>query len=203
MNTRLLGIGFCSLALAGAVTALTLAQPPQPGGKPAPKPEAKQPEAKPAEKADGDVEIKIAEAPEPVRAAIAKLTPADKVKKVLKETEDGVTTFEVEYTEGGLDCSAALTAAGDVMEIEKGMKDTALPAAATAALKKAYPGATFKDMVAVQKFYFEVEVVINGKGHGVRVDAAGQIEDEHHEADKEKAGEKHEGKKGDKDDDDD
>jgi hypothetical protein len=98
------------------------------------------------------------------------------------------------------------------MEIEKSVKESSLPAAIMAALRKDYPKATFKDPNLVQKFYYEVDIVIDGKTHEVKVDAAGNIEDESKGKadDMEQAGsedhgkgEKHEGKKGEKEEDDD
>jgi len=122
--------------------------------------------------------IKLADAPEAVRNAVAKLTSADKVTKVIKETDEGVTVFEVEYTVESAACSAAFSSAGDVLELEKGVNESAVPAAIMAALKKEFPKATLKDFNSVQKFYYEVDVVIDGKKHEVKVDASGEIDDE-------------------------
>ncbi len=148
---------------------------------------------------DDEVVIKLGEAPEAVRTAVGKLTPADKVVKVTKETDEGITIFEVDYTKDGVNCSATLSGLGEVMELEKAVAETALPAAVMAELKKEYPNATFQSPIAVQKFYFEVGIVIDGKTHEVKVDAAGNIEDEH-EGEHAK-GEREEHKKSEKDDD--
>jgi len=206
MDTRKLTVGFVSLALLAGAGAWAFAQP-------AGQPPVKAPE-KAGEEADEEV-IDFAKAPEAVRAAALKLVGAGgekAIKKVIKEEDEDVYTYEIEYTEGGVDCSAVISTAGDVMEIEKGVKEAALPAAIMAALKKDYPKATFKDPNLVQKFYYEVDVVIDGKTHEVKVDAAGNIEDEHGGGDKDQKdakgekgenGEKHEGKKGEKEEDDD
>lgn len=158
------------------------------------------------EERDDEVVIKLGEAPEAVRTTVAKLTPADKVTKVIKESDEGLTLYEVEYTKDGANCSAALSGLGEVMELEKAVPEASLPAAVLAELKKEYPKATFKNPVSVQKFYFEIAVVIDGKSHEVKVDAAGNIEDEQakdqdDEKDEKGKGEKKEGKKGEKDDD--
>ena len=50
--------------------------------------------------------------------------------------------------------------------------------------------------------FYEVEIVIDGKKHEVKVDASGNIEDES-KGDGDDKGEKHEGKKGEKEEDDD
>lgn len=170
MNLRTLAIGIVSLSLLAGAGAWVAAQP---NGK-APSKAVVQ-----GEDADEEV-IDLARAPEPVRSRAVKVAGSEKaIKKVIKEEDGGVFTFEIEYTQDGVDCSAVLSAAGEVMELEKGVNESALPAAAMAALKKDFPNATFKDPNLVQKFYFEIDVVIDGKTHEVKVDAAGNIEDEH------------------------
>ncbi len=173
MDTRKLSIGLVSLALLAGAGAWAFTQPPATAP-------AKAPE-KAGEESDEEV-IEFAKAPEAVRKAALKLVGAGgekAIKKVIKEEgEDDIYTFEIEYTEGGIDCSAVLAAAGDLMELEKGVKEATLPAAAMTALKKEYPKATFKTPMAVQKFYFDVVVVIEGKEHEIKIDAAGNIEDE-------------------------
>lgn len=206
MDTRKLTVGFVSLALLAGAGAWAFAQPA--GQPPAP---AKAPE-KAGEEADEEV-IDLAKAPEPVRAAAIKLAGSEKaIKKVIKEEDEDVYTYEVEYTAEGVDCAAIFSAAGDLMELEKGTTEAKLPAAALAALKKDYPKATFASPFLVTKTFYEVEVVIDGKKHEVKVDAAGNIEDEKGGDDKDhtnakgedhQKGEKHEGKKGEKEEDDD
>lgn len=205
-KTVALGAGLLALAFASGMGAWALVPQAQPGAA------AGQAAGKGGgEAADGEVVIKLAEAPEAVRAAVAKVTPAASVTRVLKEEDEGVTIYEVEFTEGGMSCSASFSAAGETIDIEKGVKESALPAAATAALKKSYPAATFGGHTAVQEFFYEVEITINGTKHEVRVNAAGDIEDETADADDEHdedgdddgKGAKPEGKQGEKDDDDD
>jgi len=146
--------------------------------------------------ADGETEIKVAELPDAARAAVTKLVPAANVKKVIKESDEGITTFEIEYTDGSTACSIVVSPAGDVLETERGIGQDKVTAAAMAALKKEFPGATLGDAMLVTKTYFEVVVTIDGKKHEVKVDAAGNIDDAHgggkEEAEKsEKSGEKH------------
>lgn len=169
---RIFGVGVLASAIVGGVSAWAHAQQ----GRPAGHVQGKAAESG-KEGDEGEIVIKLAEAPEAVRAAAAKVVPADKVTKVIKEEDEGVTTYEIEYQADGMESSAVFSAAGDLMEIEKGIKDSALPAAAAAALNKEYPGGTFGDHVAVQKFYYEVEVTAGGKTHEVKIDAAGDIHD--------------------------
>ncbi|MGH7245187.1 MAG: hypothetical protein ACREJD_17375 [Phycisphaerales bacterium] len=137
--------------------------------------------AKHEEEADDEVEIKFTDAPEAVRAAALKLTTEANITKVTKESDDGVTTFEVEFKDGAAMSSANFTSAGDILETERGIPADRLPAAAAAALTKAHPGVAFGNVSLVTKTYYEVEVTKNGKKHEVKVTAAGEIEGKHDE----------------------
>ncbi|MBK7405601.1 MAG: hypothetical protein IPJ41_13480 [Phycisphaerales bacterium] len=175
MDIRKLSVGFVSIALlagAGAWAFAQPGQPPQPAGNPQPKGEDK----------EGDEEevITLDKAPEAVRAAAIKLAgDAKNITKVIKEEDDeDVVQYEVEYNEGAVKCAAIFSVAGDLMETEKGTTEAKLPPAVMAALKKDYPKATFANPFAVTKMFYEVEIVIDGKKHEVKVDASGNIEDE-------------------------
>lgn len=175
MDTRKLSVGFVSIALlagAGAWAFAQPGQPPQPAGNTQPKGEDK----------EGDEEevITLDKAPEAVRAAAIKLVgDAKNITKVIKEEDDeDVVQYEIEYNEGAVKCAAIFSVAGDLMETEKATTDAKLPAAVMAALKKDYPKATFANPFAVTKMFYEVEIVIDGKKHEVKVDASGNIEDE-------------------------
>ncbi|MFO0829593.1 MAG: hypothetical protein U0572_15750 [Phycisphaerales bacterium] len=196
MNKRLIGITTLALitttawGLAWQTTPATPAVPAKPataatGAKP-------QAEVKKEDEEDEEEVIKLADAPTAVRDAVAKMTSPDKVTKVTKEEDDGVTVFEVEFTQDGMPASADFSKNGDVLEIEKSVKDSAMPAAVMAALKKKFPGGTFKSFTSVQKFSYEVEVVVDGKTHGVELNATGAMEDDesHEGANHERAGEK-------------
>ena len=199
MDTRKLSVGFVSIALlagAGAWAFAQPGQPPQPAGQAQPKGEEK----------EGDEEevITLDKAPEAVRAAAIKLAgDAKNITKVIKEEDDeDVVQYEIEYNEGAVKCAAIFSTGGDLMETEKATTEAKLPAAVMAALKKDYPKATFADPQVVTKMFYEIEIVIDGKKHEVKVDASGNIEDESKGGNHDK-GEKHEGKKGEKEEDDD
>ena len=125
-----------------------------------------------------EVVIKFTDAPAAVQAALSKLTDASTVTKVIKETDEGISVYEIEFTKAGVKSSADISAAGDVMEIETTVATTTLPAAAMAALKMEFPNATMGDCSLVQKTYFEMDMMIDGKKREVKFDAAGNIEDE-------------------------
>ena len=168
MVTRTLPITLLSLSLLAGAGAWAVAPQAQPPAKAA---EIEKDEV-------NEVEIKLTEAPAPVRAAAAKLTAAANVTKVTKETDEDITTYEVEFTEGGIVCAAVFSSAGEMMELERATTEAKLPAAVMAALKKEYPKATFANPQNVTKMYYEIEVVIDGKKHEIKVDPAGAIDDE-------------------------
>lgn len=125
-----------------------------------------------------EVVIKFTDAPASVQAALSKLTDASTVTKVIKETDEGIAVYEIEFTKAGVKSSADISAAGDVMEVETTVATTTLPAAAMAALKMEFPKATMGDCSLVQKTYYEMDMIIDGKKREVKFDAAGNIEDE-------------------------
>ncbi|CAN5699981.1 hypothetical protein BH11PLA1_BH11PLA1_03750 [soil metagenome] len=172
MDQRKLSAGILSLTLLTGVGAWALAQPVgQPPAKAA---------EKPGEEADGE-KIEFAKAPEAVRAAALRAVGAggaESIKKVIKEEDNGITTYEIEFIDAGVSGTATFSPAGEVLETERGITQEKLPAAALAALKKAQPNAALGSMVLVTKTYYEVEVVVNGKMHEVKVNAVGAIEGE-------------------------
>jgi hypothetical protein len=178
MQRSRLTVGFLSLSLLTGMGAWALAQQ---GAQPPAREKAPQHD----EEGDEQV-IEFAKAPEAVRAAAIKLAGSEKaIKKVVQEEEDHISTFEIEYTAEGAESSAVISPAGDVMEIEKGTTEAKVPAAAMAALKKAYPSATVAGSVAVTRMFYEIELKVNGETREVTVDAAGKIERHHGEADEE------------------
>lgn len=133
------------------------------------------------EKEDDETVIKLDDAPAAVKAAVAKLT--SNVTKMTKESEDGETTYEAEYKDGDVECSVSLTASGDVIEMEKAIPASQLPAAAAEALKNKYSGATVGEITAVQKTVYEVKITEGGKTREIKIDPRGKVKDK---ADKEK-----------------
>ncbi len=205
MNARLLSTGLISVAVLSGAAVWAFAQPAaRPPAAPTPAKAADKPGAKAGEGADEEG-IDPAQAPEAVRAAALRLAGSEKaIKKIIKEDDEGVYTYEVEYTADGVACSAIFSAAGDLMERETPTTEARLPAAVMAALKKEYPKATFQNPASVQKFYFEIDIVIDGESHEVKIDAAGNIEDERGgngdddgqgKGEENENGEKHEGRK--------
>jgi uncharacterized membrane protein YkoI len=130
-------------------------------------------------------EIQLAQAPQAVQDAIKKIVGENPIKKVIEEKEEDVTTYEAEYTVGDIEHSVDCAATGEILELENAVEANALPAAALKEITKDYPGAVIKEACAVQVFFYEVEVEINGKKQEIKVYATGDIEDEDEGGDQE------------------
>lgn len=174
MRVHKLTVGFVSLGLlaGGAIWAIA------PQGHAAQQPQAKAHD-------DGDADdteqvIPLDQAPEAVRAAAIRLVGdvRDITAVIREEDHEDVITYEIEFNQGATKCSVNLSASGDVLERETATSPESIPAAALAALRKLYPGATVTDPHLVTRTYYEVSVVVGGRKHEIKVDAAGIIEDD-------------------------
>lgn len=172
MKSRQLSIGLLSIALFAGAGAWALAQPGHRADE---------------AKADGDGEdqddeqaITLEKAPEAVQAAAIKLAGGAKnITAVSREEDDeDVVTFEVEYNDNTIKCAGVFSASGELMESERSTIEGDLPPDVLAALRKDYPGATLSDPQIVTRTFYEVAVVLKGKSREVKVDPAGNIEDD-------------------------
>ncbi|MBI2434371.1 MAG: PepSY-like domain-containing protein [Candidatus Hydrogenedentes bacterium] len=105
-------------------------------------------------------------------ATLAGKTPG----KVTREVEGGMPIFEAEYEAGGAVQSVEVTENGDVVETEKAIPVSALPAAVAARLQRVAPTATVEEASLVTVTLYEVtlkdgekrrEIVLLANGHPV------------------------------------
>ncbi|MGB9625538.1 MAG: PepSY domain-containing protein [Phycisphaerae bacterium] len=124
-------------------------------------------------------EIPADKVPAKAREALQKQAGDAKITKYTCEKEDGVETFEAEWTVDGLARSAEVTADGSLLEIEEQLAPKDVPAAVQKAVARMLPGAT--DVVVEKKIKVEYEVKgkVKGKEREIVLNAAGQCEDEH------------------------
>ena len=139
-----------------------------------------------------ETEIKLTDLPEAARAVVKKSTKDESVKTVTKETSHGVTTYEIDYMDGSVACAMLLSAAGDVIESERGIAHDKIPAAAMAALKQRFPNATLGNAVVATKVMYEVEITVDGKKREVKMEASGAMDEKY--GDWKEGGTKAEGK---------
>jgi hypothetical protein len=121
------------------------------------------------------VDLKIL--PAAVLEAFKTAYPQAVIKGTDKETENGVTYYEIESVDGEINRNLLYTADGKVFEIEEAIAPEALPAAVLQALDKAYPGyKILKAEVTTEggKSY-ELQIQVDGQKIGVAVDPSGKI----------------------------
>jgi len=123
-----------------------------------------------------EAKIPFDTAPEAVRAAIRKLAPGQSIGQVERDTEDGLTTFEVEYTSAGGKVTASLSETGEILEIERDAPT--LPDAVTKAIAKAMPGAKVVKSESIQVFMYEVVVEKDGKRQEIKIAPNGEMDEE-------------------------
>jgi hypothetical protein len=131
------------------------------------------------EEEDDEAPIQLADAPEPVRAAILRLAPEKSIKKVSREDDDGIVVFEVEYESDGAACSADLSDKGMTLALEKEIKTADVPEAAMKTLTQRFPTARIKTVSSVQTFLYEADIEVDGKGREVKVYASGKMPGHH------------------------
>lgn len=122
--------------------------------------------------------ISLQDAPEAVKAAILKIAGSNPVKEIEVEYEDGFAEYEAEYLVDNVEHSVVCSETGDIMELERKVDPNTMPKAALATISKKFPGAEIKEAEAVQSFYFEVELVKNGKKMELTVSANGCIDED-------------------------
>ena len=150
----------------------------------------------------GEDKISLDAAPAAVQASIKKVVGAGKMGDVTKESEDGKTVYEAEFTLDKAEHSVKVSESGDVLEEETELDAPALPAAVTDAIKAKFATGKIEDASLVKaggKTFYEVGVEVGDEDHEIKIDAAGKIiedkveKDEDKKDDKDDKDEKHEG----------
>ncbi len=136
-----------------------------------------------SEEADGKdqseqvFEIPFTEVPQSVQRTYRDHSNDAKPSKVERIVDEDVTKYEIEYEVNGGTASVTLTDHGKLIEVEMPVDISRLPKAVLAEIKKDYPNAEIKEAGAVQLFYYEMDVVVDGKVIEVGAFANGDIED--------------------------
>jgi uncharacterized membrane protein YkoI len=122
--------------------------------------------------------VNLSVLPPAVLAAFKTAYPKAEIKGASKETEKGVTYYEIESVDGKMNRDLLYAADGKVVEVEEAVAPGALPAAVLKALGKAYPGYKIlkaEDLVKDGQKLFELQIQVNGKKTGVTIDPSGKI----------------------------
>jgi hypothetical protein len=116
--------------------------------------------------------------PPAVLSAFKTSYPNAVIKGTSKETEKGITYYEVESVDGKLNRDLLYTADGKAVEIEEAILPESLPAAVQQALARAYPGSKILKAEALTKGdqkLFELRIQLKDKKKGVTIDPSGKI----------------------------
>ena len=127
-------------------------------------------------KAAAGVDLKVL--PPAVLKAFKMAYPRAVIKGASKETEKGVTYYEIESVDGKMNRDLLYAADGKAVEVEEAIAPGVLPAAVVKALDKAYPG--YKILKAEDLFkdgqkLFELQIQVKDKKIGVTIDPNGKI----------------------------
>jgi len=122
-------------------------------------------------------EIAFGDAPRSVRDSFEDHTDDAKPTLVERIIDEEVTKYEIEYAHKGHTASMTFTDHGEIMEMESAVEIHRLPKAIRDEIMKDYPGATIEAAEAVQLFYYEMDVMVDGKVIEVGAFASGDIED--------------------------
>ncbi len=122
--------------------------------------------------------IKFNELPATVQQSVLLYTKRDDIKKIELIHDENVIKYEVETSDKGVGFDISLAQDGKILELEKVIALTSLPAVALVEIKKDYPKIKIQNIEAVQEFYYNVEGIVDGKNIEFKVLATGDIEDE-------------------------
>jgi len=122
-------------------------------------------------------EISFTDAPRSVQDSFKDHTGKAKPTLVERIIDEDVTKYEIEYSLNGNTASMTFTDRGEVMEMESPVEINRLPKAVRDEIMKDYPGATIEAAEAVQLFYYEMDIKVDGKVIEVGAFASGDIED--------------------------
>jgi hypothetical protein len=123
------------------------------------------------------------DAPAPVQAALGRLGAGDTVTAVRKSTRGDIAVYQAAFRKDDAACSATMSEAGEVMELEQAVELSKLPDAVRAAIAKKYPNGKIGKAESITLQYYDVEVTVDGKTRELEILACGQVKDDDAEDD--------------------
>ncbi len=138
----------------------------------------------------GAQEVPFASLPDAVRASVKRLAGSMTIDMSEREVLKRSVRYECEWKKDTHEYSAKLSAAGQLMELEHTVGADALPAGVLAAFKKQFPGAKMAKAELVERTFYEVSAMVNGKkreisvySDGASIDEEGDDEQDHDDGD--------------------
>jgi hypothetical protein len=133
----------------------------------------------------GEDKIEKQNVPEEVIAGFQKLYPFATMRAYFREEKDNIAYYKIGCSIGAVAVAMTFTGDGDLYQVEQPIGAGAVPKAASAGFRKAYPKATAKRTFKltrgtstlyefdIQKGKEEIEVVVDGKGKVLEPEAPG------------------------------
>jgi uncharacterized membrane protein YkoI len=138
--------------------------------------EAKEKEEKDEAGDKGDDDEPTVKLPAAMLKALKAKFPHSEIEEVAIEVEEGQVIFEIELETKGGEYVVSMKADGTILEIERELKPTELPAAVAATLKRDFAGASITKAEEAIVALYEVTVVRKGQPDvEVVLDSGGKI----------------------------
>jgi hypothetical protein len=99
-----------------------------------------------------EAKVPLKDVPQAVLHAVKAKFPGAELKEASKETEDGKTTYEIALKDKGQNVDVAVSAAGEIEEIEREVAPKDLPKPVVATVEAKYPKATIKKAEEIIEF---------------------------------------------------
>lgn len=122
-----------------------------------------------------DERLPLDQVPAAARRALEIQAGGAKFTEIEREVEHGVTVYEAEWTDHGMEHEASVSADGELLEIEEVVPMDKAPAAVREAITKQF-GAGAK--VVIEKtmvVYYEVETKVDGKEKELYISPTGRV----------------------------
>lgn len=125
--------------------------------------------------AGDDGKMSLDQVPAKAREALKKLAGGAQITAVERDKEHGMVVYEAEWSVNGKEAEAAVTAEGDLVEMEEEIDASALPPKVKDVVAKEFPGATKLEYEKVMVVFYEIEAKLNGKEKEILVATSGKI----------------------------
>lgn len=117
----------------------------------------------PVSAADSEGKVALADLPSTVQKAIKDHGRGTEPSEVGKESVEGLTFYEAEFEGDGVESEIKLDEEGRIVEEERELSVSELPAAAMKSVQAEYPDAEIEEVELVTRTYYEVELESDGK----------------------------------------
>jgi hypothetical protein len=120
----------------------------------------------------------LAKAPAKVQEATKKALGEKKLEEFGKESVGGKIVYEIGFKVGGVDHAYIISEAGELIQEEADVDVAKLPAAVTAAVKKAQPEGKIDEAAtatAGDKHFYEIDVKVGKETHAIKVSEDGKV----------------------------